>query len=67
VPYVHVYINNDIYSISATTAKTANIWQTTTFSFTPTNNSVRLYFDAASPTNKKNYLSLDNIICTPAA
>jgi hypothetical protein len=69
VPYVHIYINNDIYdNVTPEPPNLPGQWYTSTFTFT-SSGSDTLWFDCASPQARTgpgggaNYLSLDNVSC----
>lgn len=70
VPYVHVYINNDVVSNRRPDAGSVNQWQTAYFDFTSSGQDT-LWFDCASPQPRfgskggNNYLSLDDVSCVP--
>ncbi|KAM7193994.1 hypothetical protein V8F33_007500 [Rhypophila sp. PSN 637] len=74
VPYVHVYINNDLYDNSTPQPpRSPGVWYTTEFSFVSSSGSDILWFDCASPQARtgpgggSNFLSLDNVACFAAA
>ncbi|KAJ9143444.1 hypothetical protein NKR23_g6486 [Pleurostoma richardsiae] len=72
VPYVHVYIGDDIVSNRQPSSTSAASWQTASFTFTSTGSDI-LYFDVASPqpqggrTGGSNTFYLDNVACVQSS
>ncbi|KAM7213283.1 hypothetical protein V8F06_011349 [Rhypophila decipiens] len=74
VPYVHVYINDDLVDNSTPQPpRSPGVWYTAEFSFVSSSGSDILWFDCASPQARNgpgggsNFLSLDNVACFAAA
>lgn len=72
VPYIHGYLNNDIWTNDVPSPNAPNEWQTTTFEFTSKGKD-RWWFDCASPQPRcgkgrgSNHLSIDNMVCIAKA
>lgn len=69
VPYIHGYVNDDIWTNDRPSVDTLDVWQTTTFTYTSSGSDV-WWFDCASPQARgnragqgPNYVSLDNFVC----